>query len=122
MSGDILSGVFKGTYILENFHFWMILFFVSISVLSFKDVISNKFVYIFCGIIRFICILFFILGPIIIIFKKGRSYPLTFEYTYDDNTTVDYKIFNFDKFSNLFSNLVFAFTVLNIYIVLTFYA
>lgn len=70
MSGNILSQVFHNVYILKEFDFWIILFFGICAILSFKDVSSIKFIQIFCGAIRFICIILFLFGPIYVMLKN----------------------------------------------------
>jgi amino acid permease len=110
MSGNILSKVFHNVHVLKEFDFWIILFFGICALLSFKDVSSIKFIQIFCGVIRFICIMLFLFGPIYVILKNQNIYPFEFSYNYGDRT-VDFKLIDLSNFPYLFSNLTFAFTV-----------
>jgi len=42
MTGNIMSHIFDQTKVLNNYYFWLILFFILSAGLSFKDVASIK--------------------------------------------------------------------------------
>lgn len=66
MTGNILSGVFDSVSVLNNYYFWLSIFFLSSAVLSFKDISSIKIIQDIIGIIRVVVIILFISGPIYI--------------------------------------------------------
>ena len=51
--------------------------------------------------------------------SNDKVYPLTFSFK-TDNNTVEYKAFDFAKFSDFFSCLIFSFTVIYYLLVLIF--
>lgn len=64
MSAHILSKTFEDFNVLSEYYFWVVLFFFSSALFSFKDVSSTKWIQIFIAIIRLFCLILFIFGPI----------------------------------------------------------
>lgn len=70
ISANTLAKTFAGAQLLDQYDFWMILFFFSGAVFSFKDVSSTKVLQIVIAVVRVLCLAMFILGPIYIIFRN----------------------------------------------------
>ena len=61
-------------------------------------------------IVRVMCIILFLVGPIIIMIRDNFCYGFEFNYDYGNGVQHYFKLIDFTHFNSLFSNLTFAFT------------
>ncbi|CAD8203122.1 unnamed protein product [Paramecium octaurelia] len=64
MVGNSLSSVFKGITLVEEYWFWIVIFFVLCGILSFKDVASIQIVQTIVALARYLTILAMLTGSI----------------------------------------------------------
>ena len=83
MSANILSKSFEEFQIFNDYQFWVVFFFLTSSIFSFKDVSSTKYVQIFIAYIRLVCLFLFIFGPIYIQIKNKKTFWPPFTHTYE---------------------------------------
>lgn len=76
ITGQISSQMFGDIDVIDNYYFWMLLFFFSCSILSFRDMASIKLLQIVIATTRFMAIFLMILGAFIQM-GKGPTYSLT---------------------------------------------
>lgn len=69
MVGKSLSAVFSGTQIVEEFYFWVLIFFFLSAVLSFKDVASISIVQTIVALVRYVTIVSMVVGAAQIMVK-----------------------------------------------------
>lgn len=98
MTGNILSVVFEHVDILDEYSFWLGLFFLSGAAFSFKSIENTKALQFFIIVARFISIVAMIIGAIYIMIKYGVQSPVP----------KDGGVFNISNFADIFSNSLFA--------------
>lgn len=96
--GNTLSLVFEGVPVLSSLYTWLIVFFLSGSIFSFRNVSQTKVLQIVIIAVRFLSLLSMIVGAIYIIIRYG-SQGLVPEGT---------SAANFSYFPELFSNTIFG--------------
>lgn len=75
MTGNVLSKVFNEVYLLEEFNFWLGLFFVSGAAFSFKSIESTKGLQFLIIIVRFVSILLMLFGAVYVMIEYGIKTP-----------------------------------------------
>jgi amino acid permease len=99
LTGRTLSTVFKDVQVLDRYEFWLGLFFVVSAVFSFRDVGSTKYVQYLSMAMRFLTILLFILGALIVLGRGGSQ----------GFSPPGYPLVQLDNFPEIFSNTVFSY-------------
>lgn len=101
MTANTLSKVFKdvnGPSILENFKFWLLVFFVAGAVFSFRSIDKTKVMQAVIIGVRVLTIVLFLGGAIFLFSRDGIKHL----------TPPGKGYFNFDSFVEIFSNSVFS--------------
>jgi hypothetical protein len=74
---NILSSAFKGVLVLDNYYFWLGVFVITASALSFSSQLNNPYVSKFIALMRIVMICCMVIVPIMEIDRNGFSYSLS---------------------------------------------
>jgi len=103
MTGNTLSRLFDGVAVLDNYYFWLAIFFLFGATFSFKSIEKTKVIQTTMITVRFLSVALMIIGAFVIM---GQN-----EGIQDLSPTDGNVIFNIDYFGYIFSNLLFAFMI-----------
>jgi hypothetical protein len=103
MTGNTLSKLFSGVALLDNYYFWLAIFFIFGAIFSFKSIEKTKVIQTTMIFVRFLSVFLMIIGAFIIMGQNGDIKGLA---PADGNA-----FFNIDYFGDIFSNPLFAFMI-----------